>query len=243
MKFRTDFVTNSSSSSYCIKVSVKLKNGEEVSYLAETVGEDGEYEPYIRYDASKCGKARNVQQLLETLCKTVVFPTGDDDEYDDEEFEDLLGSYDPEEVLNEFKAEYKETVSSLDDIQNVTIKGTFIASGDQTGGDIDGEAHDIIWKIKAKYPDLTESNRSEYSDLIPYVQGLLEESENFTDNDPEEFLTDYIPLFPNITKTSAAGLDPVAKYTTNCYDFTTKKESFKTESYVGEKAEKAWDNI
>ncbi len=41
MKFRMDFVTNSSSSSFTLNLKVKLKNGEELVYWGYGNGDDG----------------------------------------------------------------------------------------------------------------------------------------------------------------------------------------------------------
>lgn len=75
MKIRTDFVTNSSSSSFVLEIRIELKNGEVLKFTGE--GTTGEWDaPYYGITARKSpeelGKSENIDVLIRALKNSVV---------------------------------------------------------------------------------------------------------------------------------------------------------------------------
>ena len=113
MKIRTDFVTNSSSSSFVLVIRVSLKNGKVLKFHGESgVGEYGEeyYELAAKTSPAKLAESSSVHELIEALQASVV-EDGDDD--------------DPREVLGEADSLIKglRSLSSMDEIEKITING------------------------------------------------------------------------------------------------------------------------
>lgn len=108
MKFRSDFVTNSSSSSYCVTVGVILKDGSDVNYTFKApqndYGDLGRVTFYgnnfswdddfrVKRLTTELQTPETVTKLVNLLKKLVEYEEPDMDEYDDEYDEE----YDEEE--------------------------------------------------------------------------------------------------------------------------------------------------
>lgn len=122
MKIRTDFVTNSSSSSFVLVIRVSLKNGKVLKFRGESgVGEYGEeyYELAAKASPAKLAESSSVQELIEALQASVV--------------EDGVFGDNPREALGEADSLIKglRSLSSMDEIEKITINGDTYGRGDQ----------------------------------------------------------------------------------------------------------------
>lgn len=143
MKFRSDFVTNSSSSSFIVSINLGLKDGTSVSFYGNGgTPETGridyfEDEAIIRVSPKQLGQSKTVAELIEKLTNGIL----DGCEWSDEEPRKIFAEdkayqapvYDEdfdfdEEKLADFNAydfirEILQRVHTMDDIAKISIHG------------------------------------------------------------------------------------------------------------------------
>ena len=141
MKIRSDFVTNSSSSSFTLMIKFELVNGQSV--LFDAMGgspESGrinyfENDAIVRVSPKELGCAKDIDQLIQLLENGVV-DGGDWLDEDMKIFDQsrpemaMVIDFESGEELEpvtfdayDFIVEIREKIKSMDDIQSITIQG------------------------------------------------------------------------------------------------------------------------
>ena len=168
MKIRTDFVTNSSSSSFVVEIDFELKNGETVSFCGNGATEETgvidyfEGEAIIKVSPRELGTAENVEELISLLTDEVVTEVFDEDSCDfvnkkifechrQIQSDCGMGSHDPYDFIEEIRSKIK----TMDDIESVSISGneynycdylrtfTYKREADEYTCEIEGEEFEI----------------------------------------------------------------------------------------------------
>ena len=146
MKFRTDFVTNSSSSSYIANFVVRAKNNEEIPLNLCTIEdeENAEYpwqhsRDYILKAVLNCKSVSELTNLLAEECERGLYDgrgdwLADIKEDDPDEYEELINEI--QKRIKEFRGKMSE-FSSLNEIETVIFKEKFYGWGEFANDNLD----------------------------------------------------------------------------------------------------------
>ena len=148
MKFRCDFVTNSSSSCYVIKLCITTTDNENLEYEGQIdessggyISGEGTYDPRIMAEADSVETLKQMLRSFSTLSEnnyeikndkgvTLEYwspsdiPGCPEDEYEfDDWYEDIMYSEGTEEyVFNGFLSKMDEKIQSMDSIQSISVE-------------------------------------------------------------------------------------------------------------------------
>lgn len=123
MKIRTDFVTNSSSSSFTLEIQFDLKNGNKLVFEDTGGTAEGDRGEYFIYDAvanvspKQLGMAKDVDELIRLLTDGII------DYEETEEIPKRKIFEDTKSKAYRFIKKVKKEIKSMDDIRLIKISG------------------------------------------------------------------------------------------------------------------------
>ncbi len=166
MKFRTDFVTNSSSSSFVVEISVQSIDGKNCSVRIDP--DNGEGSADLNCTAKEIVEADSVDELTKILSDSIFIDEDIEEPWEDEEdleanreyYSDVLDviEYWEEEkarietAMRCFGDEVKETIPDIQQISKVELKRIWTAWGEFASG--------FCWNIETSAKGLIELSRA-----------------------------------------------------------------------------------
>ena len=136
MKIRTDFVSNSSSSSFCLEIKFTFKEGNALNFTGEgATGETGPINYFngeARIEASPkyLGMSKDINELIARLADG-VFDVKYDWDKDENIKTKIFDKPHPVEtewgdvyVAYDFVEEIKKEIKSIDEIKSISVSGT-----------------------------------------------------------------------------------------------------------------------
>jgi len=175
MKIRTDFVTNSSSSSYCVSITIEDKKGKEYSLDIIPNDGDGNAEAEIYCNAEEIMKATSLSELFYIIASSLIVEGEGYSETEDNGVgheEDMTVDYWITELSKYGKKIKKATNNDISQLKTIKFHGVYSAWGEASSG-----AGQQLYT--EKYPDLFELAKRVAEGDISAESKLEEELEHW----------------------------------------------------------------
>ena len=178
MKIRTDFVTNSSSSSFAVEIIIRDDKGNDYSALIDPSRGERDASVNVTCSAEDIMNEKSVKSLLKLLTNSLV---------DTETGKACRG-----QSFNNFKNDVNSNVSDISQISNIKLKRIWFAWGEAAscfGWNLDSYAPDLPKLAKRVGKSVGDEKEKAKKDMIEYLSHYNNKIDNdWGDHFPSGFM-------------------------------------------------------